>query len=136
MEPIIKKNCLTTVTLTLIANKDTLYYKCRLIVCGQINVITGAHICLVDIIAAINSQAHEISPVEFSTNFISEKAIQLQLYPNQIYQSLLSAPYPIPAKSAVYRNIREQRSSIFSNSIQAATLLPVRYLANSQPFLR
>ncbi|KAF0988521.1 hypothetical protein HZS_4616, partial [Henneguya salminicola] len=71
-------------------------------------------------------------------------AIQLELYPNQIYQSLLlklkelygSAPYPIPGKSAVYRNIREQRSSIFSNSIQAATLPPLRYLANSQPYLR
>ncbi|KAF0985379.1 hypothetical protein HZS_836, partial [Henneguya salminicola] len=52
-----------------------------------------------------------------------------------IYQSLLlklrelygSAPYPIPGKSA---------SSIFSNSTQAATLPPLRYLANSQPFLR
>ncbi|KAF0991155.1 hypothetical protein HZS_789, partial [Henneguya salminicola] len=59
----------------------------------------------------------------------------MELYPSQIYQSLLlklrelygSAPYPIPGKSAVYRNIREQRT---------ATLPPLRYLANSQPFLR
>ncbi|KAF0988026.1 LOW QUALITY PROTEIN: hypothetical protein HZS_4210 [Henneguya salminicola] len=112
MEPIIKKNCFTTVTLTLIAVRTrersiTNAYlssacKCRLIVCGQINVIKGAHICSVDIIAAINSQVHEISPVEFSTNFISEKAIQLELYPNQIYKLLSlklrelygSAPYP------------------------------------------
>ncbi|KAF0986142.1 hypothetical protein HZS_4725, partial [Henneguya salminicola] len=72
------------------------------------------------------------------------KALQLELYPNQIYQSLLlklreiygSAPYPIPGKSAVYHTIREQRSSIFLNSIQAATLPPLRHLLNSQPFFR
>ncbi|KAF0986723.1 LOW QUALITY PROTEIN: hypothetical protein HZS_477 [Henneguya salminicola] len=142
------KNCFTAVILTLIAVRTRArsitneYFssacKCRLIVCGQINVFKGAHICSVDIIAAIDSQGHEITPVELSTNYISEKAIQLELYPNQIYQSLLlklrelygSAPYPIPQKSAVYRNIREQRSSIFSNSIQAATLQPLRYLAD------
>ncbi|KAF0987313.1 hypothetical protein HZS_7969, partial [Henneguya salminicola] len=145
MEPIIKKKLFYdghSYTYSS-KNKNTLYYKrskyfisackCRLIVFGQINVVKKAHICSVDIIFAINSQAHEISP-----------AIQLELYPNQIYQSLLlklrelhgSAPYPIAGKSGVYRNIREQRSSIFSNSIQAATLPPLRYLANSQPFLR
>ncbi|KAF0988889.1 hypothetical protein HZS_3913 [Henneguya salminicola] len=53
-------------------NKDKLYYKCtkyfssgcksRLIVCGQNNVIKGAHICSVDRITEINSQAHEIPP--------------------------------------------------------------------------
>ncbi|KAF0986032.1 hypothetical protein HZS_751 [Henneguya salminicola] len=130
MEPIIKKKKLFydghSYTYSS-KNKGTLYYKCskyfssackcRPILCGQINVIKGAHIC---------------------------SAIQLELYPNQIYQSLLlklkelygSVSYPIPGKFAVYRNIREQRSSIFSNSIQAATLPPLRYLANSQPFLR
>ncbi|KAF0989332.1 hypothetical protein HZS_1812 [Henneguya salminicola] len=89
MEPVIHKklsydgySCIYS-----IKNKGTLYYKCseyfssackcRLIVCGKINVIKGAH---------------------------------LELYPNQIYQSLLlklrelygSAPYPIPGKSAVH----------------------------------
>ncbi|KAF0986035.1 hypothetical protein HZS_1849 [Henneguya salminicola] len=73
-------------------NKDKLYYKCtkyfssgcksRLIVCGQNNVIKGAHICSGDRITEINSQAHEIPPVEISNNYILEKALQLELYPN------------------------------------------------------
>ncbi|KAF0985796.1 hypothetical protein HZS_3185 [Henneguya salminicola] len=125
-------------------NKGTLYYKSSKYFSSACKCQLEAYICSGDIIAAINSQAHEILPVEFSTNFISEKAIQLELSLNQIYQSLLlklrelyrSAPYPIPGKSAVYRNTREQRSSIFSNSIQAATLPPLRYLANSQPFYK
>ncbi|KAF0988350.1 hypothetical protein HZS_7894 [Henneguya salminicola] len=76
-------------------NKDKLYYKCtkyfssgcksRHIVCGKNNVIKGADICSVDRITEISSQAHEIPPVEFLNNYILEKVLQLELYPNRIY---------------------------------------------------
>ncbi|KAF0985680.1 LOW QUALITY PROTEIN: hypothetical protein HZS_1989 [Henneguya salminicola] len=64
------------------------------------------------------------------------------MYPNQIYQSLLlalrekygSTPYSIPQKHTHF--IREQRSSIYSNSIQAVTRPPLRDLPNGNPFFR
>lgn len=135
-------------------NKNSLYYKCskydssgckaRLIVNGERNSLKGSHTCSVGRIVEISSINQDITPVEYTNSYIAQKAMQLELFPNQIYQSLLldmrekygTAPYPIPKKSAVYSTIREQRSSIFYNSIQAATMPPLRDLPNSQPFFR
>lgn len=132
----------------------TIYYKCskydsnncraRLIIKEDLHTVKGNHTCLIDTSINITPLNYGISPEEFSTNLIIEKAQLLHMYPNQIYESLLLAlreqygltPYSIPPKKKVFRSIREQRSSIFSNNIQSVTMPPLSDLPNGQPFCR
>ncbi|KAF1740150.1 LOW QUALITY PROTEIN: hypothetical protein MXB_3509, partial [Myxobolus squamalis] len=60
----------------------------------------------------------------FLNNFIHEKALCLDLYPQQIYQTLLLRlrekcslqPYHIPSKRKIYGIIRELQESMSANS--------------------
>ncbi|KAF0986027.1 hypothetical protein HZS_515, partial [Henneguya salminicola] len=85
-----------------------------------------------------------LTPESFVDTFILEKTSQLNLYPNQIFRDLLltmrdqfvHTPYSTPSKNQLYSAIREQRSSIGMNSIEAAMSPPLSLLPNNQPFFR
>lgn len=132
----------------------SIYYKCskydssrcraRLNIKNGNFIIKGVHTCSQDSMISVIPQPIDSNPTEFADSFITQKSQCLEIYPNQIFQSLLLAlrekydgtPYPIPTKKNVYKMVREQRSSIYSNSIQAAMLPPLRDLPNGQPFFR
>lgn len=134
--------------------KESIYYKCskydssqcraRLNIKNSNYILKGVHTCSDDSIISVIPQSTDINPKEFTDSFINQKSLCLEVYPNQIFESLLLAlrekyngtPYPIPKKKTVCKIIREQRSSLFSNSIQAAMLPPLRDLPNGQPFFR
>ncbi|KAF1740319.1 hypothetical protein MXB_3626, partial [Myxobolus squamalis] len=92
----------------------------------------------------IPSETFDVELEFFLNNFLHEKALCLDLYPQKIYQILLlrwrekysSQPYRIPSKRKIYGIIRELRGLMFANSILAAQLPPLKHLSNGTPFFR
>ncbi|KAF1743017.1 hypothetical protein MXB_1754 [Myxobolus squamalis] len=90
----------------------------------------------------ILSEIFDAEPEVFLNNFIHEKALCLDLYSQQIYQTLLlrlrekysSQPNCIPSKRKIYGIIRKLRGSMFANSIQVTQLPPLKHLPNGNPF--
>ncbi|KAF1741686.1 hypothetical protein MXB_2409 [Myxobolus squamalis] len=102
------------------------------------------HACSEIAAIIIPSETFDVEPEVFLNNFMHEKELCLDLYPQKIYQSLLlhlrekysSQPYHIPSKRKIYGIIRELRGSMFANSIQAAQLPPLKHLPNRNLFFR
>ncbi|KAF1741685.1 hypothetical protein MXB_2409, partial [Myxobolus squamalis] len=133
-------------------NKNTAYYKCsrydstnccaRLLIKQDSKVLKGMHACSEIAAIIIPSETFDVEPEVFLNNFMHEKELCLDLYPQKIYQSLLlhlrekysSQPYHIPSKRKIYGIIRELRGSMFANSIQAAQLPPLKHLPNRNLF--
>ncbi|KAF1739945.1 LOW QUALITY PROTEIN: hypothetical protein MXB_4982, partial [Myxobolus squamalis] len=99
----------------------------------------GIHVCSDISAIIIPSETFDEKPEVFLNNFIHEKALCLDLYPQQIYQTLLlhlrenSQPYHISSKRKIYGIISELPGSMFANSIQAAQLPPLKHLPNGKP---
>ncbi|KAF1743778.1 hypothetical protein MXB_5316, partial [Myxobolus squamalis] len=80
-------------------NKNTAYYKCsrydsanfcaRLLIKQDSKVLKGIHVFLEIAAIIIPSETFEVESEVFLNNFIHEKALCLDLYPQQIYQTLL-----------------------------------------------
>ncbi|KAF0991963.1 hypothetical protein HZS_4164 [Henneguya salminicola] len=83
-------------------------------------------------------QAQRASPIYF----ICEKSSRRELYPHQIYESLLltlrqqftDMVYDIPSKKYTYARIKEICGSMSVNNIYAITLELMRSLQNVSPF--
>ena len=108
--------------------------------------LKGEHTCKKDNLLTIQipDMSNKIPFDQYIDKYINDSSIKLDLYPHQIYQSLLEnisieykdTAYKIPSKNAVYLKIRSIRGSMMAQNIFSATIPPWRNLKNGNPFLR